>query len=115
MQCINGFPDNRRAAQNREQDQDHEDPGAQICQYNIPGHNTTITITFFTGKLHTPAETPGLQQTSAKDNVFSKLSYRLAVFCASILIPHTAQKPVYLSTKGENEKTNQKDVKIELT
>jgi hypothetical protein len=45
---------------------------------------------------------PKSQQTSAKDNVFLKLSYRLAVFYASILIPYTAQKPVYLSTKGAN-------------
>jgi hypothetical protein len=99
VQRVNGFPDNRRAAQNRKQDQDHEDPGTQICKYTIPGHNTTITI-ILTGKSNALSGLLKHQQSSVKDIVFSKLSYRLEVFCASILIPYTAQKPVYLSTKG---------------
>jgi len=57
-------------------------------------------LLIFTGKPTTFSESLKCQQPSAKDNLFSKLSYRLAVFCASILIPYTAQKPVYLSTKG---------------
>ena len=71
-----------------------------LYQAILSPFNRLQLLFILTGKQNT---SPGMlksQKIPAGDNVLSKLSYRLADFCASILIPHAAQKPVYLSTKG---------------